>query len=95
MENGCSASYTSSVTFRATFSSKEKASVAATSWEQTVHLRHRYRGGSKPLPYGKGHRCCARKQKAPDRVLFVFYIEVFGKGKVPLASVLPARTSKA
>ena len=31
---------------------KEKASVALTSWEQTVHLRMRYRGGSKPPPYG-------------------------------------------
>ena len=32
---------------------KEKASVALTSWEQTVHLRMRYSGGSKPPPYGK------------------------------------------
>ena len=31
---------------------KEKASVTVTSWEQTVHLRNRYRGGSEPPPEG-------------------------------------------
>ena len=44
----------SSVAFRATFPSLGKATDAVTSWEQTMHLRMRYGGGSKPPPYGKG-----------------------------------------
>ena len=34
-----------------TFSSLEKATVAATSWEQTVHLRNLTAAGGEPLPY--------------------------------------------